>query len=90
LLAEHPSLPMLAATPLGTKADLSVVGTADDGQVQVWPHCLGCLYSQRMPSGLQCIVAGEASGSACSLYSASFSMPSRNPCLGVTSILEGY
>ena len=35
LLAEHPPLPKLAATPLGEKVDLSVVGTADDGQVQV-------------------------------------------------------
>ena len=35
LLAEHPPLPRLAATPLGEKVDLSVVGTADDGQVQV-------------------------------------------------------
>ena len=43
LLAEHPPLPKLAATPLGEKVDLSVVGTADDGQVQVsrrqaWKH----------------------------------------------------
>ena len=45
LLAEHPPLPKLAATPLGEKVDLSVVGTADDGQVQVsrrqaWKHPL--------------------------------------------------
>ena len=35
LLAEHPSLHQLAETPLGEKADLLVIGTADDGQVQV-------------------------------------------------------
>ena len=35
LLAEHPPLRKLAATPLGEKVDLLVVGTADDGQVQV-------------------------------------------------------
>ena len=47
LLAERPPLPKLAATPLGQKVDLSVVGTADDGQVQVsrryarkYPHVL--------------------------------------------------
>ena len=43
LLAEHPPLHKLAATPLGEEVDLSVVGTADDGQVQVsrrqaWKH----------------------------------------------------
>ena len=49
LLAEHPPLPKLAATPLGEKVDLSVVGTADDGQVQVsrrqaWKHPLNLEY----------------------------------------------